>query len=558
MGVVLALGACQSQAAIGASCARSSDCSAPLVCRIDRCRSECVENRDCPLGTDCLLDQSGLGACSVPADRGCGSGGSVCPAPLTCVNDHCVNTCTDVTQCPDDGQCLPVAGAGISFCFAPDRSDAGTPADAGSDTGSDADLDATTQSDAGDAGPFCASGTCTHSLCAGTWFACAIRTGGTVGCWGINAAGQLGDGTGPTTARAHGLDTGFDYSPMHVTVIDDAGDPIVAESIACAEQSACAILAGGSIVCWGGEGGMTNFLSGDPAVPTPARAHTTTFGAGFVQLVGGRYHYCASRGTSAADGVVCWGDSSHGEPGTGTSALGGIYTNAGTAWQDSQLAAGTSITCGLNHGVVSCAGLNDSGAAGPSATTFPGDQRVPIAVPLDPPGATATELVAGTVFACALLTDHTIECWGWASQFSLGYTLARTDDDCAGVPGADVSCSRSPTRIDAPGLSFAHLWSSGRTAFVCAQTDAGLTYCWGGGGLTGDCILVPGACLTPTRVPLFDHATEIALGADAACARFADRHIRCVGHDLWGQLGRGTTHATATDLFYDDVGVVGF
>jgi alpha-tubulin suppressor-like RCC1 family protein len=74
-------------------------------------------------------------------------------------------------------------------------------------------------------------------LALGGFFSCALRTDGTVLCWGDNQMGQLGDGT--TQART---------SPVAVVGLDRV------EEIAAGHHHACARLLTGEIFCWGGNG----------------------------------------------------------------------------------------------------------------------------------------------------------------------------------------------------------------------------------------------------------------------------------------------------------------
>ena len=531
--------ACESPAALGASCDRNSQCASPLVCRLERCRSECVENRDCPLGAECLRGSDGLGACSLPVDRGCTSGGTTCPMPLTCVGDQCVNTCSAMRDCPDDGECRPVSGTAVSFCFAPDRAlDAGTTEDAGVPS---------------DAGPLCAAGGCHRSLCVGDQFACAIHTNGTVGCWGANNHGQLGDGANEMTPATH-VDASFDYSATPVTVIDDAGDPIVANGLACAERSACAILASdGSIVCWGSEGGAGAAQSGDRARPEPARAHAAMLGSGYVDIHAGRYHYCASRDGDGDGSAACWGDAGDGELGDGTSPVDAIDTMAGTTWGGMHLSLANGVTCGLRDGHVRCSGGDNDGSIGPNATAFPQDQLVAVDVPLSSP---ASDLATATGVGCALESNQ-IECWGWAAQGSLGYDVTGAiHDDCEGVTGAASPCHRQPSPVTITGGPYVRLFSGGFTAFVCAQAQDGTISCWGELS-TGDCAFVAGRCRVPVRVPLLDGATEIAMGTSCTCARRADGSVVCIGANDVGELGRGMVDPVGM-IRYDDVSVRGY
>lgn len=89
--------------ALGEQCDLTSDCDAPLVCRLARCRKECATSRDCAAGLDCLLDNDGLGACQLPEETRCDRD-SDCPDPLVCTMGECTNRCNcdpEMDPCPD-------------------------------------------------------------------------------------------------------------------------------------------------------------------------------------------------------------------------------------------------------------------------------------------------------------------------------------------------------------------------------------------------------------------------------------------------------------------------
>src|SRR5688500_2613621 len=98
----------------GAECELSSDCAAPLVCRLDRCRNECATSGDCPEGLSCVVDQDHLGACQLLSERECLLD-SACPSPLVCRLEQCVNECVNDRDCLggarcEDGACIDVSG----------------------------------------------------------------------------------------------------------------------------------------------------------------------------------------------------------------------------------------------------------------------------------------------------------------------------------------------------------------------------------------------------------------------------------------------------------------
>ncbi|MEM9188896.1 MAG: hypothetical protein AAGF12_06955 [Myxococcota bacterium] len=102
--------------AIGGGCELNSDCEAPLVCRLARCRKECSTSRDCAVGLDCVQDnQTGLGACQLPDELNCVRD-SDCAASLVCTMGECTNECgcTDPTvpcrDCPPGAACVPRPG----------------------------------------------------------------------------------------------------------------------------------------------------------------------------------------------------------------------------------------------------------------------------------------------------------------------------------------------------------------------------------------------------------------------------------------------------------------
>jgi len=106
----IAAGGCvgaEPRESIGGQCDLTSDCEAPLVCRLERCRKECVTSRDCGLGLRCIIaPPDGLGVCQLPEETTCMLD-SDCIQPLVCI-DGCTNECdpsAGARDCPAGAIC---------------------------------------------------------------------------------------------------------------------------------------------------------------------------------------------------------------------------------------------------------------------------------------------------------------------------------------------------------------------------------------------------------------------------------------------------------------------
>jgi alpha-tubulin suppressor-like RCC1 family protein len=129
--------------------------------------------------------------------------------------------------------------------------------------------------------------------------ACAVGPGGEVRCWGANDWGQLGDGTA---------------EPRSTPVVV-AGLPAPATGLAAAAGRSCARLAGGAVLCWGGD---HHGQLGDDAPGLGWRAAAAPalgLKSEVTALAAGRGHACA---LLAGGAVRCWGSNFAGQVGDGT------------------------------------------------------------------------------------------------------------------------------------------------------------------------------------------------------------------------------------------------
>jgi uncharacterized repeat protein (TIGR01451 family) len=322
------------------------------------------------------------------------------------------------------------------------------------------------------------------TLAAGVNHTCAILDTGAVKCWGLNNLGQLGLGN-----NANRGDQAGEMGDALPAV--ELGPGRTAIAIAAGTVHTCAILDDHSTRCWGGNGGGQLGLGdtshrGDGAGEMGSALPAVDLGPGrsAVQITGGMSHTCAV----LDDGTVkCWGDNAQGQLGQGdvlsrgdnAGEMGAALTpvNLGTGRTAVAIAAGqlpsnATATCAvLDNGAVKCWGGGSSGRLGLGNATNRGDNpnemgdNLP-AVNLGA-GRTARAVSAGGNFACAVLDDGTVKCWGAGAQGQTG--LGATNTTSAPTSVADLGPNRTAVAI-ATGSDH-----------TCARLDNTSVKCWGSG-----------------------------------------------------------------------------
>jgi alpha-tubulin suppressor-like RCC1 family protein len=438
--------------------------------------------------------------------------------------------------------CLPsieFAGndAGMADATTPDGSPAG-------DASADADggtLDATTD------GPMSseAAGLPLERLAAGTSHTCALRSGGTLYCWGDNGSGELGRGPdGPD---------GSDYHPAPVLSSIDGGPPLTGAVQALTGEEYSCTLVGGTPYCWGnndnaqlGDNGYDN----EPG-PSPVLAATSTLPlTGITRVAAGRIAACAEDGGGH---WYCWGNNLWGQL-SDSLPLGAYKTASLVMSLDGAIsvAMGTLHTCAiLGDGSVICFGLNDDRQVGQAgAITCTIDQST---APCEPHPVTVMglsnvkQLALAEHSTCALQGDGAVLCWGASGAGELGTTDAGAE--CA-VPESDAGlpCTEVPHAIQLgrPAVSISGGEDYGGGSY-CALFADGSVSCWGSdtsgqlgiGAQNTDPNPVPVAAVDENG-PLTD-VVEIASGDTHRCALKGDAAVLCWGstdpNDPDGRLG---------------------
>jgi alpha-tubulin suppressor-like RCC1 family protein len=231
---------------------------------------------------------------------------------------------------------------------------------------------------------------------------CAALASGSLYCWGLNASGQLGDGT--YTSRT---------TP---TVASGLTGPVqgTAGSIAPGGDHTCVVLATGDVQCTGadvagqlGNGqtdGTNTFVANGLANPAVTVASALSVS-------------CAIDDVAQ---VSCWGSAANGGLGIGA------VTDQDTPQRIVVLSGVTAIAGGANHwcaavradagmaASVFCWGNGQAGALGDDAAT---SQNMPVAVTGLPPDIVG--LGAGTG-SCAISAEGAVYCWGANTNGEVG------------------------------------------------------------------------------------------------------------------------------------------
>ena len=189
-------------------------------------------------------------------------------------------------------------------------------------------------------------------------------------------------------------------------------------------------------------------------------------------LAAGRSHACASLASGA---VVCWGGNDHGQLGLGHAHVVGDSPGdlpgrlapvaLGSGARAVDIAAGGRHTCVVfDTGQVKCWGDNGSGQLGLGDTNHRSDEPGELgdALPAVDLGKnrTAVSVAAGGTHTCALLDDGSVKCWGGNTrgQLGIGDNIARGDDPCEmgdDLPAVNLGGARA-TLVVAARCTAAH------------------------------------------------------------------------------------------------------
>lgn len=349
---------------------------------------------------------------------------------------------------------------------------------------------------------------------------CALVEAG-LRCWGSLDYGQVGNGVKESGKSVE--------APQEVK-----GGVTDVRQIALGTSRSCVVLGSGEARCWGYNAAKRLQVgSEEEAVLEPAAVEGVT---GVAQLAVGDDHACA---LAAGGKLLCWGSQEHGKMGLGAlnweegaktaaedvAALAGeaparaefVPDPEGRVYVAPHLAVGDKHVCGVTvGGRVLCFGSNGEGELGIGSTEpRASSAALPVAGLTD-----ATQVSASMNRTCARRANGEVACWGSLIGGSSSLPLP--------VPEL-----REVVEVAVGG--------SAERFFACALKGDGTVWCWGSNSSgqcgTGERSNEP--VETPVQVAGLEGVEQIAVGFGSACARREDGKVSCWGSDYGEALGNG-------------------
>lgn len=325
----------------------------------------------------------------------------------------------------------------------------------------------------------------------------AVMTDGTVRAWGTNEHGNLGTGEIGSDAA----------TPVEVEGLK--GVKRMAVGASNLDVTACAILKGGDVKCWG-SADLIPGVSKDTTKPTEV---ASLKGAKAISL--GMGHGCA---VMKDDTVSCWGRGHSGALGQGSKGDKKEPAPVEGLADIKDVKAGRAHTCALHSdGAVSCFGNNFDGQSDP---TNPGMNNN-VMKPKKVAGATdAVALGLGSDVSCIVTKANKVECWG---DYVRGKKESTELPDSEGAVALSDSYGETPCFAKKDGA----LYCFGENKFGEAGVDPKKNKSPGG---------------KPVKVAGISGVTTVSTAYDSrhTCASTKDGDALCWGRNRYGALGDGT------------------
>jgi hypothetical protein len=327
-------------------------------------------------------------------------------------------------------------------------------------------------------------------------------------CWGLNASGQLGDGTNTQRTSPTSTYPGVSFY-----------------SVSTGQNHSCAITTGGVLMC---SGENTENQLGDGGNTDRTAWTVIDVGVSYASVSGGDLHTC---GITTAGVLKCWGENADGQVGDGTTdpVVTPQVISAGTPY--ALVSAGGSHTCGITQtGVVNCWGLNDNGQIGDASLL---DRTSPTALSI---GGTYKSISSGGKHSCAVNTSSQLYCWGDSEKGQVGDGIAD--------PAVNYQTATLINSLFSYSVVFSGLEST------CAITTAGALRCWGENTTSalGDGTTVDRSSPTAIDTAKIYSSVSSSNGGYFGCGMLTNNSFRCWGGNGNGQIGNGTIITASTPV----------
>ena len=339
----------------------------------------------------------------------------------------------------------------------------------------------------------------------GSLATCAVKTNGTVWCWGRNNVGQLGIGN--TTNQAN---------PVQVSGLTGV------TQVEAHDEFACALKSDGTVRCWGGNGNgqLGNGNNTNSNTPVQVTGITTA-----TQISAGYAHACALLSDAT---VRCWGWNILYQLGNGTTTNSNTPVTPSGLGSVTQIRAGVFSTCALlSDATVRCWGAGNNGGLGDGNNTYSTSTKTS---PTGISGVTYLSNNPGWNHECVVLTNQSLKCWGLNDNGQVGNGTSGT------IQSTPVSVSNI-TNVESVSTG---PYSS------CAKKADGSPWCWGWNGYGGLGVGDTAIRNVPTAVSGISTVSQISAGYFHMCAVLPDTTIKCSGRNDFGQLGNGLSANTTS------------
>lgn len=360
-------------------------------------------------------------------------------------------------------------------------------------------------------------------------------------CFGDNASGQLGNGTGGAVLSPAQTGTDADWA-----------------SVSVGAEGACGIrgsAGGGSLYCWG-----YGLSSASMAVDTPTRIGTDS---DWTSVSVGDRNVC---GTRSNNKVFCFGSNTAGALGLGSTALFDTPTEvvvSGKTLIDVALNDSGNGCARASTGELYCWGANDYGQLGNNTTS-----SVATTSPALVSGGLSWQSVklgGSRTFVMGRVANGRLRCFGYNNSSQCGdnfaaaqYTLpdevsiteythyAVSDRSTCGYVAGDVDCwGQEFTGLPQTQFTLTNVtqMAAGGSGKFCAIHSGGALRCWGrnDSGSLGIGSFKPATYSQGEAVSVFTDWRSVSIGRSSSCGVRQNNTLWCWGGSFAGALGQGTS-----------------